>query len=152
MSCQPFSQKEKKPKKVGNAAVPKKNVVEITYAELFKSVELEQCTIPSEKDPAEELGLLPSWNPFMKSVDPEPLQEDPFGDVWEVMRSARESGSKVSNRYLTFYWLLFCLKGLNSNFVIFLKLFSSGLYFDMHVTSVWTTMLVGTSIVKLMPY
>lgn len=88
------------------AAVPKFVEKEITYAELFESVEPVQLNIPSEeKGPAEGSGLLPSWNPMMESVDPALLQEvqdDPLADVWEDMRVAQESENEVSNRAYNF--------------------------------------------------
>jgi hypothetical protein len=134
--------KEKRPKKVGYAAVPKKVEREITYEELFKSVEPVQCIIPSEQGPAEESGLLPSWNPFMESVGPDSLQEvvdDPFADVWNDMRLALESGNNVSNVTVLFEKPEFLFR---STLVIF---FFSFLYINMDVTVVWMGMLVRSS-------
>lgn len=100
--------KDKRSKKVAKeiAAVPKfvakESAKEITYAELFESVEPVQLNIPSEeKDPTEGSGLLPSWNPLMESEDPASLQEmedDPLADVWEDMRVAQECEKEVSSR------------------------------------------------------
>ncbi|KAG0616438.1 hypothetical protein M758_5G115600 [Ceratodon purpureus] len=106
LATQPSLLKEKRtkkvgnaavPKKVGNAAVPKKVAKEITYAELFKTVEPVQCIIPSEMGPAEESGLLPSWDPFRESLRSEALlkvEEDPHADLWKDMRRALESGNE----------------------------------------------------------
>lgn len=91
--------KAKRPKRVGTIAGPRNVEKEITYAELFETVDPVHCYIAEEKvSEAEGMGLSPSWNPLMNAVGPTLLQEvqdDPLAYVWEEMRAAQESCKKV---------------------------------------------------------
>ncbi|XP_024365304.1 uncharacterized protein [Physcomitrium patens] len=92
--------KAKRPKRVGTIAGPRNVEKEITYAELFETVDPVHCYIAEEKvSEAEGMGLSPSWNPLMNAVGPTLLQEvqdDPLAYVWEEMRAAQESCKKVN--------------------------------------------------------
>jgi len=104
--CQVLKEKRSKKFVKEIAAVPKFVEKEITYAELFESVEPVQLNTPSEENgSAEGSGLLPSWNPLMKSVGlalPQEVKDDPLEDVWKIMRVAQESENQVSNKAYNF--------------------------------------------------
>lgn len=90
---QSFGRKPKRPRNGGNIGELKR-AKEVTYADLFKTVEDNPKILPAQNYINTEPCLSPSWNPLMESwglESQQEVQEDSnLDDVWEDMRLALE--------------------------------------------------------------